>query len=451
MRASRRQTIGLLVAGFAVPLPAAPPVAPVADRAALLGAIAGAEPGSIIRLAPGDYGNISIDRAMTQGAVRITGPRTARISQLQFLPGADNWLVSGITLAGAPSRGAALTITAARRIGISDVEFVGHGNDPGVRNEEAYGLAIRNAEAVVISGSRFHQLRLTAILDSSRGVIFSGNVVESVREGLNFSNCHGVAIRHNLMRRFRPRYDTGEHADFIQFWTRNRPSGSSRVEVSGNYLAGGGEQPAQGLFVRAEDFERGTAPEGYHRDFAVRQNIYHGSARSGISLSDVRGAVVEQNSVLASPNAFVGIKGPKDPTGETAGGLVPAIVLRNGTSGSVRGNVTALLIIAKESAVSEAGTLVYKPRQPGDAGNPGGLLRQPLDAGDLPLERFARASGRKQPGADPALVGPSAARRDMAALMTDAAALAEATAGEPAGVKMQPSRMERLRQRLGIG
>jgi hypothetical protein len=39
----------------------------------------------------------------------------------------------------------------------------------------------------------------------------------------------------------------------------------------------------------------------------------------------------------------------------------------------------------------------------------------------------------------------------MAALMKDAEALAEATAGEPAGVKMQPSRMERLRQRLGIG
>jgi Right handed beta helix region len=425
----------------------------VADSAALSRAISTAAPGSVIRLAPGDYATLKIEREVDGAPIRITGPRSARISQANFRPGAGNWHLDGVTLQAASPRVAGLFVQGAHHVTVSDVAIVGSPEAWAMKLESGYGVIIRNAEAVVVAGSEMKNVRVLIGLIDSRGVVLEGNRLIDSREGINVSNVHGLAVRHNEMSGFRPRFDLGEHPDFVQFWTRLTPTGSSKVEVIGNFLSAGGKQPVQGVFARAEDYENGRSPRGWHRDFVVRQNIYYGAARNGLSFSDVRGLVIENNTVMASPHAFTTVKGPRDPTGETFGGLTPSILTRNSSYGIVRNNVVTLFqLIGDKDKSTITNNFENKPRAPADARNPGNSFAQPLVAETLPLTAFAirpqSDAGRKGMGADISKVGPAAANRDIAALAREADALARATEAEAAGLKIQQSFMDKVRSRL---
>ncbi len=437
-----------------VPAAAAAREIRVDDSAALARAIAAADPGSTIRLAPGDYATLKIDREVDGAPIRITGPRTARIRQINFRPGAGNWRLDGVTLQAAGPRVAGLFVQGAHHITVSDVSIVGSPEAWAMKLESGYGVIIRNAEAVVVAGSEMKELRVLVGLIDSRGVVLEGNRLITSREGINVSNVHGLAVRHNEMSGFRPRFDLGEHPDFVQFWTRLTPTGSSKVEVIGNFLSAGGKQPVQGVFARAEDYENGKSPRGWHRDFVVRQNVYYGAARNGLSFSDVRGLLIENNTVMASPHAFTTVKGPRDPTGETFGGLTPAIVTRHSSYGIVRNNVVTLLqLIGDKEKSTITNNFENKPRVPADARNPGNIFAGPLVEPVLPLSAFAirpgSEAGRKGMGADITKVGPAAASRVIAALAREADALAKATEAEAAGLKIQKSFMDKVRARMG--
>lgn len=402
-------------------------VVDVADGKALSNAVRWARPGTTIRLAAGAYPTLQIDRAIDGPAIRITGPREARIDQLQFM-NAQGWQLDGVTILGGIGRAMPVDIAASKNIVLTNVLITGSTPDPDPRWEESNGITIRNSENVVLALSEVTHVKQIAGLRDSFGIVVEGNRFTNAREGLMMRAVHGLVIRHNLFLGWKPRFELHEHPDMIQFFTQQVPTGSSMVTIEGNYLSAGGERAIQGIFIRAEAYENGKSPMGYHRDFTIRNNVYFGSSRHGITSGNVRGLVVENNTVIGSPHAFVG-NVPRDPAGRTSVGWQPAILATGTTWGRVANNITALIGFRKESAqTKDINNFVYSPRVPDDGLNPGRSFSAPLKEGDLPLSAFAirpqSDSGKLGRGADVRKVGPDAALRDVDALLREAQALA---------------------------
>lgn len=406
----------------------------VSDAASLRDAIGKAAPGSTIRLAPGDYSGIEIKRSIEGAPVSISGPRGARLIQMKFTAPARNWQVRGITLlAGTPGsgpiNGTAITFTRARDIALDNVLL--HGVAPGkdAWNEGSKGVVFTRAEAIVIANSEIRHVRVVGALQDSRGLVLANNRFEDARDGLLVSNVQGLAIRGNLFRGWVPRYDRKEHPDMIQFWTRNRPTGSARVEISNNLLHSGQDRAVQGIFARAEDHEKGKAPQGFHRDWVIRNNIYFGSSKHGISLSDVQGVLVENNTVLASPHAFVGRR-PVSLDGRSYVGFKPFILLLRSTKAEVRNNLAPFLTdTTQPSGVTLHNNELYKPASAKDAINPGKSFAAPLTAGIHDVTDFSllpqSAAARKGRGADAGKVGPQASPQPVSPLLEEARKLAD--------------------------
>lgn len=406
----------------------------VADRAALNDAILSAPPGSTIRLAPGDYLDINVRRRIDGAPVVITGPREARLIRLNFTNPASGWRVNGVTiLAGVPDigpyGGQAVNFARTRDVGLDNVLITGVAPGPDAWNEGSKGLLFTRAEGIAVANSEIRHVRLIASLQDSRGIVIANNRFLDAREGLQVSNVQGLVIRNNLFRGWVPRYDRKEHPDMIQFWTRARPTGSARVDISNNLFDAGEERSVQGIFTRAEDYEKNKAPQGFHRDWVIRNNIYFGSSKHGISLSDVQGVVVANNSVLASPHAFVG-KQPVSADGRSGTGYKPFILLLRSTQAEVRDNLAAFIAsTAQPGPVVMKNNQQYKPSSPADGLNPGKSFPGPLVAGAKQPADFqlvpASEAARKGRGADAGKVGPQGTAEAMEPLVAQARTLAD--------------------------
>lgn len=416
-------------------------VVDVATPSALENAVMWARPGSTIRLAAGEYPLLSISRKVDGAPIRLTGPREARINQLKFNR-AEGWRVEGITLVGGIGKAMPVEVAASKDIMLTGVKLTGSTPDPGPRWEESNGIVVAASENIVLALSEVTHVKQIASIRDSWGVVIEGNRFTNAREGLMVRATHGLVIRHNLFLGWQPRFEIREHPDMIQFMTQHVPTGSSQVLIEGNYLSSGQSRAVQGIFIRAEAYEANREPLGYHRDFTIRNNVYYGSSRHGITMSSVRGVVVENNTVIGSPHAFVGNR-PLDPTGLTSVGWQPAIIAAGITWGRLANNITALFAIrAESSGTKDINNFVYKPRVPEDAVNPGKTFPGPLVAGDLPLSAFAvlpgSENGKRGRGADIRQVGPDAAIRDTAALMREAVERGAAARRQDLTVDLQP-------------
>ena len=403
-------------------------VVAVSDAMALANAVMWARPGSIIQVAAGEYPKLVIKRVIDGPPIRITGPREAHINQILFMK-AQGWRVDGVTILGDIGKAMPVDVAASRDIMLTNVMLTGSTPDPDPRWEESNGIVIRNSEAVVLALSEVTHVKQIGSLRDSFGVVIEGNHFTNAREGLMIRANHGLVIRHNLFVGWKPRFDIFEHPDMIQFMTQQVPTGSNMVTIEGNYLSAGENRAVQGIFVRAEAYEVGRSPMGYHRDFSIRHNVYHGSSRHGITISNVRGLTVENNTVIGSPHAFVG-NVPRDPSGKSSVGWQPAIIASGTTWGRLENNISALMAIRPESAgTQDISNFVYHPRVLADARNPGKSFAAPLTGGELPLSSFAvlpqSDNGKQGRGADVRKVGPDAALRDTDGLMREARMLAE--------------------------
>jgi hypothetical protein len=410
----------------------------------LASAVRSAAPGSRIVLAPGYYPKLLINAGTNGAVVTISGPRGARIDGVGFGTKAQGWALEGMTILNTgPGLTVGVQITKASRIQLRNLLIVGTTEAQGPRDEEGVGIRAQGARAILLAGTEIRHIRTAIALMDTAGVVVSGNRFLDLREGIQISNCHGLAIRQNQFQGFQPRYDRGEHPDMIQFWTRDRPTGSSAVEIRGNLFMSGLDQSVQGIFARAEDFESGTLPLGFHRDFRIINNIYYGSSPHGISMSDVRDAVVENNTVIAAPHAFVGTQ-PADPTGRTGSGYVPAIMFRRSSSGVLNGNISSGLLIEPTATVRNSNNFIYTPRASADGINPGKRFAGRFEANDYPASAFAirpdTKAGRNRQGADPAAIGPAAAETNVEKLWQEAlslAAAAPAVIGPAAETKLE--------------
>ena len=317
----------------------------VADDEALRKAVATARAGDRIELASGSYAPVEIRNRRIEGApVTITG-KDARIAAIALV-GSGGWAIDGITVGGATGqRARVIFIQDSADIAVRNslVHGVNVNNDPW--DDGSVGIGLRETQRVEITGNRLRDHGLGFVAATSSDVRFEGNSIAFVREGSNWTGVRNATIRCNRFSHVFPNWLRGEHPDVIQAWP-GKNGGSHDMLIEGNFLLLGGPRAVQGIFIQGEQRPVPTMEAGMMRNITVRDNVYYGSSRHGITIGGVSNVLIENNTVLPSPHAQQDNPPPRSADGRRSSALVPRITVQGSNStGLVVANITPAVSI----------------------------------------------------------------------------------------------------------
>lgn len=274
---------------------------PITDTAGLERALEAARGGEVLLLEDGDYADLSLrkvgwDRPVI---VRARHPGRAVLARLN-LQDVRNIAFEGVTfrLTLRPGEQAdrtyGLMVAGSDGFRLSDAAVVG--SDEKDLNNNGIGLFSRGNRNVTVERTRFHYLYRGAMFWGTTDLRFVDNEVTRLRsDGAIFAGVDHVAIERNLFSDFTPSMDKGDHPDFIQFWTRHTGP-SSNVVIRGNVLTERGGGYSQGMLIGADGPEQ-------QPNFLVENNFYVGTALHGITVVNLEGALIRNNTVLNALNA----------------------------------------------------------------------------------------------------------------------------------------------------
>ncbi|WP_199555332.1 right-handed parallel beta-helix repeat-containing protein [Sandaracinobacteroides hominis] len=322
--------------------------------------------GAEIRLQPGNYGSLVwTSKAYKLGRVKLLAATSVRpVFTHMNLSSSSGMAISGMQISS--SERAAVYLNSTR-----DIIFAGNVVTSVNRNSDPWddgnsGIHVRFAERVTLTGNLLEDLRGGVYFQQSSKVTFEYNTLRHIREGINVAATDDLDLYRNYFHSFSPKVAAGEHPDSIQFWTSREKVGSSHVKIIENVMAHGGCAAVQGIFIRSET-EGKNIPQIRHTDFTIRGNVYFGASKNGLSMSSIDGAVAENNVVIASPYSETGVSRAdaqkKDP--RCSGALKPALLSRFGTtSHMIRNNIVSQLGTSDGSqsnniTVSTTGTTVW--------------------------------------------------------------------------------------------
>lgn len=242
--------------------------------------IAQARPGTTMRLAPGDYGVLSLAH------VRFARPLVIDAGQSRFtgivLNDVHGLTLLGGTIVGPGGRSYGLKIDRSSAIRVERMEITGAHR----------GVVANMSEDLAFVGNRFHDL---------------------ISDGLDVALSRRVLIERNSCRDFhytRPvftpdgvRLADGDHPDCIQLWSRPQAPPVADVQVIDNEIDG----YTQGIWF-GDGIHNGVADGGFDR-VLIRGNRVRVAFPNGISLLNGRDSVVRDNRVDTTPGARL----PKPP------------------------------------------------------------------------------------------------------------------------------------------
>jgi hypothetical protein len=330
----------------------------VSDDEGLQKAVASARSGDRITLAPGVYAPLSIrDRAIEGAPVTIVG-KGARIAAVAF-EGSRGWALEDLELGGAVmARNRVVLIQNSGDIAVRNSLIRGMNPNKDPWDDAAFGVGLRRADKVEIVGNRFRDLGVGFIAGTSSNILFQGNSIAYVREGSDWVAIKTATIRCNRYSHIFPNWLRKEHPDAIQGWWTGDGNNENFL-IEGNVLMLGGPRAVQGFFLAGSIMPDG---EKYRlRNITIRDNIYYGSSRHGISITGVENVVIERNTILPSPHAQQDNPPPRSEDGRRSSALLPRIaVIGPMSTGRVAGNIAAKLQL--EPQLDSQGNVTLPPQ-----------------------------------------------------------------------------------------
>lgn len=248
-------------------------IAPLAAQAqtpeqAVVQQIAAAEPGSLVTVAPGEYGLLDIRNIRKSPAVRVR-------------------------LAGVTTRGLYIRNSAG-------LHFMGGTVDPNDTSRVA-------VDALSVDDMRFTGMTATRalrgfVVGRATNIRLTGNTAHGLRsDGYNVAAVQHVIVENNSCRDFSPikairdedgnLIKDGDHPDCIQSWSRPYELPNVDIIVRGNRIDG----DMQGIF-----FGSAGTDGGYDR-IQILNNIVNVGAPNGIALGQARDSRVIGNQVSSLP------------------------------------------------------------------------------------------------------------------------------------------------------
>jgi len=170
------------------------------------------------------------------------------------------------------------------------------------------GVYVTDSSDVLISGNELTKLFGGVNLRGTENVTVSGNHIHNIRvDGVAGTDQINTLIEQNLFENFKP-YSadpdnptglTDDHTDMIQYWGTGADFGIDGFYVRDNvFLQGSGV--TQTVFGRLNLRPTDDADAISLKNFEVSGNLIYNGHNNGITLSDVNGAKVFNNTVLAN-------------------------------------------------------------------------------------------------------------------------------------------------------
>lgn len=264
----------------------------VNSTSGLEAALASAQAGETILLAPGTYTGTSFYNVNPSGTVTIASEYASSQAVLQNfeVSGSSNLVFSNLEMStvGSTDPYYGFRVYNSTNIQFNSDYFHGAvGVDP---NTGVTGLLAEYDTNVSITNSTFNYL-LTGVAElNNNGFTFSGNSMQYLAaDGIDNAGSSNVQILNNTETN--AVLDTvGLHPDMIQFWTAGTTTDASNITVSGNTFVRGTGAAIQGIFLGNEI---GLA----YLNVSITNNVVTGGLYNGIAVGDAIDPTISGNTV----------------------------------------------------------------------------------------------------------------------------------------------------------
>jgi len=162
-------------------------------------------------------------------------------------------------------------------------------------------LAVGSSNNIEFSNNTIVEFWKGAVFTNTNNLTVKSNELsELASDGLDFANVKNVLIEENYLHDFASNPDTTAHKDMIQFWTRGVPEASQDVIIRGNILDSGMGTYTQSMLIKSE---LGLARE--FKNFLIEDNFIHNAFTHGITINQMDGLTIRNNTIISNPDSAV--------------------------------------------------------------------------------------------------------------------------------------------------
>lgn len=294
--------------------------------------------GGTILLNAGDYGSYTVNGLAARNTVTIKSadPNNDAVFRQLTVNHSSNFVFDDVDVVHPKGIDAKLDAVNVNKS--SSISFVGmdiSGSLDGNTLNDGRGVVVVASSRIAVLDSTLTQLSCATIFSKSSDVIFAGNTITQVREGVQVGQVDGGLFDHNYIYGMTPNYAAGEHPDAFQVYAAN--VGASNDLAFRNNVIIARDGPIGGIFIRSEQAKAGIE----HSNISIENNYYVGTYRHGISVSDANGVVITGNTVLDSAKA----------------GNSAAIMVTNVDGAKIANNIAPMFINTSSAHVTTANNI----------------------------------------------------------------------------------------------
>lgn len=268
---------------------------------ALMGALAKASGGDVIKLAAGTYSNVTLKGLTFTSGVTITSadPNKPAVLTDLTITGSKGITVQGLELSNTKNVDLAFQIQGSSNIVLDNLDIHGTNNLPAAMNTRL--MMIRSSSNVQVLNSEFSNGWHGISMLNNKQVRIEDNYFHDLRtDGVRGGGNSDLTIRANMFTNFHPQ--AADHPDAIQLWTANTSQSSSNIVIDQNVVTRGTGTQIQGIFLRDVT---GSLP---FNNVTVTHNLIEGARGNGIALNGVKTGIVTNNTVQGFPDHKSGIQ-----------------------------------------------------------------------------------------------------------------------------------------------
>lgn len=274
----------------------------VSTSAQLRSALSQANGGDTIRLAPGNYGAVEINKQNYKSPVTITSANSnneAVISKLA-VRSSENIRFDDIDFK-VSGGGRSLLVDGSSRITFTDAKFEGSmsgGYAVGM------GLTVTNSRQITVENSEFLKFQRGGEFRKVTDLkVINNEVHQMTGDGLTFAQIQGGLIQGNDMHSMRGNPKSSYHKDMIQFWTTSTDAPTRDVVIRGNRIDTD-DGSTQSIF-----FGNSMAKSNksfYWQNITIENNTIVAGHRHGIYVEEANGLSIRNNVVVQDTDTNFG-------------------------------------------------------------------------------------------------------------------------------------------------
>lgn len=278
----------------------------VNSATALTSALAAANGGDAILLAPGNYGKLtSSHKFASEVTIKSADMANPAVFSGLALNGAENLTFDGVkfdytAITNPNDSTTPFTATKSHHITFRNSVFDGDLVEGSGTSRDGYGtgygLRAVDCTHLTVADCRFYDFWKTAMFLRVDDLVVVRNEISRSREdSLNFIQVNRVLIEQNHIHT--PLVFGSGHPDLIQFWTTNTTAPSTDITIRGNFLNSGAGSMTQSLFM-GNEMASSAGEAMYYRNVLVEHNVIHNAHLHGITVGASVGVIVRYNTIL---------------------------------------------------------------------------------------------------------------------------------------------------------